>query len=44
MWLDLLIQSLMHKYVQSGPSNGGPDAALVGALDGGLNVGLEWEP
>ena len=34
----------MHKWVQNASSNGGPDASLEGALDGGLNVGLEWAP
>ena len=34
----------MHKCVQNGSSNGGPDAALEGALDGELNVGFEWAP
>ena len=34
----------MHKCVQNCSYNGGPDAALKGALDGGLNVGLEWGP
>ena len=36
------MQSLMHKCVQNGLSNGGLDAALEGELVGGLNVGLEW--
>ena len=31
----------MHKCVQNGSSNGGPDAALEGALDGGRNVRFE---
>ena len=34
----------MHKFVQSGSSNGGADVALEGAIDGGLNVGYEWTP
>ena len=34
----------MQKCVKNGLSNGGPDAALEGALDGGPNVGLEWAP
>ena len=34
----------MHKFVQNGSFNGGTDAALAGALDGGLNVGFEWAP
>ena len=34
----------MHKLVQNGSSNGGPDAAIEGALDGGLTIGFEWEP
>ena len=42
LWLHLLIQWLMHKYVQIGLSNGAP--ALEGAPDGGLNVGFEWVP
>ena len=31
----------MHKCVQNGLSNGGPDATLEVALDGGLNIGFE---
>ena len=31
----------MHKCVQNGSYNGGPDAALNGALDGGLDVEFE---
>ena len=38
------MQSLIHKRVQNGSSNGGPDAALKGALDGGVNVALEGAP
>ena len=34
----------MYKCVQNVSSNDGPDAALEGALDGGLNVGFEWAP
>ena len=34
----------MHKRIQNCSSNGGPDAALEGALDGGLNAGFEWAP
>ena len=34
----------MHKCVQNGLSDDGPDAALEGALDGGLNVRFEWAP
>ena len=34
----------MHKFVQNHSSNGGHDAGLERALDGGLNVGLEWAP
>ena len=29
---------------KNGSSNGGPDAALEGALDGEFNVGFEWAP
>ena len=32
------------QFVQNDSSNGGPDAALEGALDGGLNVALEGAP
>ena len=32
----------MHKSVQNCSSNGGTDAALKGALDGGRNVELEY--
>ena len=35
------MQSLIYKSVQNGLFNGEPDAALEGALDGGLNVALE---
>ena len=35
------MQWLMRKCVQNGSCNGGPDAALEGALDGELNVALE---
>ena len=35
------MQLLMNKCVQNGSSNIGPDAALEGALDGGLNVTFE---
>ena len=31
----------MHKRVQNGSYNGGPDVALEDALDGGRNGGLE---
>ena len=34
----------MRKWVQNASSNGGPYDSLEGALDGGLNVGLEWAP
>ena len=34
----------MRKCVKNGSSNVGTDAALEGASDGGLNVGLEWAP
>ena len=34
----------MHKCVQNGSSNDGPDATLEGALDGRLNGGFEWAP
>ena len=34
----------MHEYVQNVSSNGEPAAALEGAADCGLNVGLEWAP
>ena len=34
----------MHKLVQNGPSNSGPDAAIEGALDDGLTIGFEWAP
>ena len=32
------------KCVENGSSNSGPDAALEGALDAGLNVEFEWVP
>ena len=32
---------MLHKCVHYS-SNGGLDAALEGALDGGLNIGFEW--
>ena len=35
------MQSLMHKCVQNGSSNGGLDAALEGSLDDVLHVRLE---
>ena len=38
------MQSLIYKFVQNGSFNGGPDAALKGALDGELNVALEGVP
>ena len=41
LWFHLLMQWLMHKCVQNGLSNGGPDATLEVALDGGLNIGFE---
>ena len=31
----------MHKFVENGSSNGGPDAVLEDAPDGDFNVGLE---
>ena len=34
----------MHKCVQNGLSDVGPDAALEGALGGGVNVRFEWAP
>ena len=34
----------MNRCVHNGLSNGGPDAALEGALDGGRNVRFEWAP
>ena len=34
----------MHKCVQNGLSNGGPDATLQGTLNDGLNIGFEWAP
>ena len=34
----------MQKCVQNDSSNGGPDAALEGAIDSGPNVGLEEAP
>ena len=40
LWLHLLIQWLMHKCLQNDSSNGRPDAALEGELDGRLNVGF----
>ena len=42
--LHLLMQSLMYKSVHNGSFNGGPAAALEGALDRGLNVALEEAP
>ena len=42
--LHLLIQWLIHECVQNISCNGGPAAALKGAIDGGLNVGFEWVP
>ena len=38
------MQSLIHKFVQNSSFNGGPDAALEGALDDGLNVTLKGAP
>ena len=38
------MQWLKHKCLQNDSSNGGSDAVLEGALDGGLNVGFEWAP
>ena len=38
------MQSVIYKFVQNGSFNGGSDAALQGALDGGLNVTLEGAP
>ena len=38
------MQSLIYKFVQNVSFNGGPDAALELALDGGLNVALEETP
>ena len=32
----------MHKCVQKGSSDGGPDAVPESALDGGFNVAFEW--
>ena len=34
----------MQKCVQNGSSNGGHDAVLEGALDGGLNIRFEGTP
>ena len=36
-----LIRSLIYKFVQNGSFNGGPDAAIEGALDDGPNVALK---
>ena len=44
LWLHLLVQSLVHKCLQNGSYNGGPDPALEGTLDVGLNIRLEWTP
>ena len=44
LWLQLLMQSLMHKCLQNGSYNCGPEAALERILDGRLNVGLECAP
>ena len=41
LWLHLLIQSSIYKFVQNGAFNYGPDAELDGKLDGGFNVALE---
>ena len=44
-WLHLSMQSLIFKFEKkNGSFIGGPDAALEGALYGGLNVTLEGEP
>ena len=42
--LHLLMQWLMHKCVQNGSYNSGPDATLKGELDGRLNIGFERAP
>ena len=34
----------MHEGVLNSLNNGGPDAALEGAFDGGFNVGFQWAP
>ena len=34
----------MHKSAQSNSANGGPDAALEGTLNGGVNITLECAP
>ena len=44
LWLQLLMQSLMHKCLQNGSYNCGPEAVLERILDGRLNVGLECAP
>ena len=43
-WLHWLVQSLLYKCVHNESSNGGPDAALECASDGGLNAELKLAP
>ena len=38
------MQLLIYKFAQNCAFNGGPDAALEGALDSGLNVAREGTP
>ena len=40
----LIDEIINAQFVQNDSSNGGPDAALEGAFDGGLNVALEETP
>ena len=44
LWLHFLMQALVHKFVQNGSSNRGPDAVLEGAVNGRLNVALDGTP
>ena len=39
-----LVDAMINKQMCTQWFNGGPDAALEGVLDGGLNVGFEWAP
>ena len=42
--MHFLVHPLMRKSAQSNSSNGGPDAALEGALHDGVNITLEGAP
>ena len=41
LWLRLLMQSLIYIFLHNGSFKGGPDVALEGAVDVGLNVRLK---